>query len=95
MVWTSQTGHFGAEEIAAIEHMDTGSLVAFILKSDPLVALRALVELWLHDDMRLAELLQRPDINAHWHKFGDDWGANAVDNMYSKQLEKRIVTQAT
>lgn len=89
MGWTSKTGQFCNEEISIIEQMDAGTLARALLGSDPIVALRALAEILLHEDARLEPILADTNVQAHWQQYIEDYNVRAEDHGYAEELKKR------
>lgn len=87
MTWTSETKKFGAREMGMIKELDVTVLSHAIMRSDSLVALRILAELFLYEDtLRLLTLLQSPDINAHWQEYSWDDEVSQADYQYATNL---------
>ena len=94
MTWSSETRRFSQKEMELFQSYTVEELVLMILASDPLVALRILVELSLHDDQqRLAELVANPEINKHWQNYSFDNEASVSDGDYAEIIGNFISTK--
>lgn len=88
MAWQSLTHQFGGREISAIEVMSAERLIPPILNSPPIVALRVLAELHLHEaNDRLRALLSNQEISAHWRKYHLSLSVDERDQGYARSLE--------
>lgn len=94
MTWSSKTGHFDSLEISELENMSVEHLIPKILRSDPLVALRCLVEIKLNGDhKKLHQLLLNKELRNHWRSYETDQQADGFDANFSFSLERFIKTR--
>lgn len=90
MSWKSLTAQFDAEETGMLEAMPASALIPSAIASGPLVALRMLAELLLHeDDERLELLLADSGVRETWLRFVDDPFVDDRDYLYAIELRRR------
>lgn len=89
-MWSSKTGTFpSAADIAELENSSAQEVLGILMRDDPLVALRGMVEIMLNDGWSSAKLhflLQQPTLTAHWQKFVSDSDVNEKDKAWARQL---------
>ena len=90
-MWTSKTRQFEPSEIGMIETMPVESLVGALLNSAPIVALRVMAEVMLHEDGRLEKLLNNAPLTAHWRRASSLLPDDSIDGGYARQLEAKIL----
>jgi|EndMetStandDraft_3_1072993.scaffolds.fasta_scaffold216185_2 hypothetical protein len=87
MSWESLTRQFGAEEIGMLEGMPASVLAPSVIASGPLVGLRILAELLLHEDNeRLEHLLADDGVRRTWLQFHEDPFVDDHDYLYAIKL---------
>ena len=88
-MWQSMTGKFGAQEMNWLQTLSSGTLANMLLSSSPIVALRALTEIRLHQDVStLSDLLRNDQMNLHWRQCIQN--LEEPDAEYARALEKEI-----
>lgn len=91
--WRSKTGCFGVEEMGSLETLQAEALAAMLLRSDPIVVLRALAEIMLNgDEGKLKTLLAIKRLTAHWETYTQDYAVTASDHVYAQQLRAKLPT---
>ena len=89
IMWASQTGQFGREEMATLWSAPVPVLIEAVASSSPVVALRCLAEVMLNGDVeKLTALLANPQVNAKWRIWPTDSGLDQRDEWYAEQLTK-------
>jgi hypothetical protein len=86
MTWLSDTHQFSANEMEWLEKLSVEDLAAKFLEADPIVVLRALTEIMLHEDPRLEQLLAMPEINEHWQHYLTDYQVTPMDLLFAKRM---------
>ena len=67
MSYNSMTGQFRQNELDLLQSMPAEQLIAALIDSDPIVALRAITEVLMNqDEAKLGELLSNGDLMDHW-----------------------------
>jgi len=90
MSWESLTRQFGTEEIGMLEGMPASVLAPSVIASGPLVGLRILAELLLHEDEeRLEALLADAAVRQVWQRFHEDPFVDENDFAYAIELRLR------
>lgn len=84
MAWESKTGYFDDSEIQLIETMPVEELLATVLASDSLVALRVFTELALHtDEERYMALVADQNVQSHVAEYADDPDVSKLDFAFA------------
>lgn len=95
MLWISFTGKFSLDEIGRLEQEDPADLLAALMASSALVALRAAFEVLINGgEEKLRYLLFDEGFNAHWQDYFADYEVNINDFRYAEQLERRLEQMA-
>ncbi len=99
-MWDSRTKQFPPGEIDALEFLDAEMLVVPLRASAPVVIVRALAELRLHElaaaqlDERLTTLLLDQSLTARWRDFDKDLFVNDEDRQYARDLEQQLLARS-
>jgi len=94
-MWTSKTGQFSESELHLLEFLELPTLIESLAASDPLVILRALVEIKENDgEQRLLALLADPVIAAKWHLYPEDPDTTPTDNTYAVLIREYLENQS-
>ncbi len=90
-MWTSKTRQFGPAEMSSLEKLPIGELIPMLIRSGPLVALRALAEIMLNgDETKLAALLGNEQVCKRWVPYASDASAGRDDHQYAEQIRARL-----
>lgn len=87
MPWDSKTKAFNEEDMYLLEAGSPEMLTMALMKSSPVVALRAMAELLLHNDQwRIFGLLQNQMLSAHWKQYEENGAGSEDDKRYFDKL---------
>ncbi len=82
----SLTNQFDQVEMDTMAGLSATALIVALVISDPIVALRGMAELLLHEDARLKECLANHELTKHWEKGLYDFDADERDEAYAQRL---------
>lgn len=89
-MWTRKTGRFAPNEMDLLERMSAAEVIAALLGSDPLVALRGLAEIMLNgDETKLTAALADARLRQHWARYSSDAEVDGNDHRYAEQIRQR------
>jgi len=97
MTWTSETHQFGDEEMRLLEVGSAEDLAPALLQSDPLVLLRAVAEIRLHegdgskrlrDVLTILGIVDQDRVAELGRRCSDDGGWDSRDEGYLAELRR-------